>query len=124
MSMASTLISVEDGLDSQLVGLIMPNENAGAEGGGNKTDKDVEFGHVSEAVLRECIVNMARIKEAIALALEHPGEAQTLDQIPQLINGINSGLLMLGKTRAVQITEHISRAMERYARPDIILAHS
>lgn len=120
MSMASTLISVEDGLDAQLVGLIMPDESADASSSAEKGDKDVEFRQVSEAVLRECIVNMARIKESIALALEHPGEVQTLDQIPQLIRGINAGLLMLGKTRAVEITERISKAMERYARPDIM----
>ncbi|HEX2584284.1 MAG TPA: Hpt domain-containing protein [Steroidobacteraceae bacterium] len=120
MSMASTLISVEDGLDSQLVGLIMPEEDGDAEGGGEKPDKDVEFRQVSEAVLRECIVNMARIKESIALALEHPGETQTLDQIPQLIRGINAGLLMLGKTRAVAITERIRNALDRYARPEIL----
>jgi len=120
MAMASTLISVEDGLDSQLVGLIMPEEGNDAEAGAEKPDKDVEFRQVSEAVLRECIVNMARIKESIALALEHPGEAQTLDQIPQLIRGINAGLLMLGKTRAVEITERIRKALDRYARPEIL----
>ncbi len=126
MAMAATLISVEDGLDSQLVSLIMPDESDSDEGKADKTDstdksdKDIEFRQVSEAVLRECIVNMARIKESIALALEHPGESQTLDQIPHLIRGINAGLLMLGKNRAVEITERIRNALERYARPEIL----
>ena len=47
-----------------------------------------------------------------------PREAQQLDQIPQLMRGITAGLLMLGKTRAVEITEGIDRALEQYLRTD------
>lgn len=124
MAMAATLINVEDSLDEQLVGLIMPSTAVTHDASGepaslDKTaDKDVEFRQVSEAVLRECIVNMARIKEAIALALEKPGEAQALDQIPHLMRGITAGLLMLGKARAVEVSERIRKALARYARPD------
>ncbi len=126
LAMAATLINVEDNLDEQLIGLIVPS--AGATTGGEtpadtsvekSADRDIEFRQVSEAVLRECIVNMARIKEAIALALEKPGEAQALDQIPHLMRGITAGLLMLGKARAVEITERIRKALARYARPDV-----
>jgi chemosensory pili system protein ChpA (sensor histidine kinase/response regulator) len=60
---------------------------------------------VQEAVLRECIVNMARIKEAVTQALSAPAEAQGLDQVPQLVRGITAGLLMLGKQRAVEVME-------------------
>ena len=49
---------------------------------------------MTEAVLRECVVNMARIKEAIALSVEKPNEAQAIDQIPQLLSGIAAGLLI------------------------------
>ena len=42
-------------------------------------------------MLRECIVNMARIKEAIAQSVEKPREAQAIDQIPQLVRGITAG---------------------------------
>ena len=62
-------------------------------------------------MLRECIVNMARIKEAVALSFEKPREAQAIDQIPQLMRGIIAGLLMLGKTRVVEIMEGIDRAL-------------
>ncbi|MGC3979780.1 MAG: Hpt domain-containing protein [Steroidobacteraceae bacterium] len=126
LAMAATLINVEDSLDEQLVGLIMPvtdtdadNAAAGDSAVETSADKDIEFRQVSEAVLRECIVNMARIKEAIALALEKPGEAQALDQIPHLMRGITAGLLMLGKSRAVEITERIRAALARHARPDV-----
>ena len=126
LAMAATLINIEDNLDEQLIGLILPSAattvggEAQADASGEKSpDKDIEFRQVSEAVLRECIVNMARIKEAIALALEKPGEAQALDQIPHLMRGITAGLLMLGKSRAVEVTERIRKALARYARPDV-----
>ena len=58
-------------------------------------DQDLEFKLVSEAVLRECIVNMARIKEAVSIAVQKPGDSppQGLDNVPQLLRGITAGLL-------------------------------
>ena len=61
LGIASALIEVEDSLDSQLVRLILP-EAAPADGQPAEPT-DEEFRHVQDAVLRECIVNMARIKE-------------------------------------------------------------
>jgi chemosensory pili system protein ChpA (sensor histidine kinase/response regulator) len=57
IDIAATLIAVEDTLDSQLVGLIMPGP-----GGMAAEPEDSEFRHVQDAVLRECIVNLARLK--------------------------------------------------------------
>src|SRR5688572_497097 len=73
LRMAATLIKVEDSLDEQLVGMIVPttdSRDAPAKSG----PEDIEFRLVTEAVLRECIVNMARIKEAIAHSLDKPRE--------------------------------------------------
>jgi chemosensory pili system protein ChpA (sensor histidine kinase/response regulator) len=116
MRMASTLINIEDGLDEQLVGLILPT--ATPEDGAATGRDDIEFRQVTEAVLRECIVNMARIKEAIALSVERPKEAQILEQVPPLVRGITAGMLMLGKTRAVELTEAIGKALFKYVRAD------
>jgi chemosensory pili system protein ChpA (sensor histidine kinase/response regulator) len=113
MRLASTLIKIEDGLDSELVGLILPGAETAAP-----TSGDIDFRQVSEAVLRECIVNMARVKEAIALSVERPREPQVLDQVPTLVSGIVSGLLMLGKTRAVEITQSIGKALDKHIRAD------
>ena len=113
VQMAATLISVEDSLDDQLVRLIMPG--APAE---QVEDSQVEIGdesdyrQVTEAVMRESIVNLARVKDAIALAVTKPGEGQGLDAVPQLLRGITAGLLMLGKVRAVEIVEAIGRHMK------------
>ena len=69
-------------------------------------------------MLRECIVNMARIKEAVTHSLSAPAEAQGLDQVPQLVRGITAGLLMLGKQRAVEVMEGVGRALGSIVRPD------
>src|SRR4030095_15405769 len=78
---------------------------------------DDECRAVEEAVLRECIVNMARIKEAITQALTAPTESQGLDQVPQLVRGITAGLLMLGKQRAVEVMEGIGHGLGAVLRP-------
>jgi chemosensory pili system protein ChpA (sensor histidine kinase/response regulator) len=113
LGIAAALIEVEDSLDSQLVKLILPD--AGAAAPGEPTDD--EFRAVQDAVLRECIVNMARIKEAITQALTAPAESQGLDQVPQLVRGITAGLLMLGKQRAVEVMEGVGRALGAVLRP-------
>ena len=115
LSIAAALIAVEDSLDAQLVRLILP-ETTSADSPGEPTDE--EFRLVQEAVLRECIVNMARIKEAVTHSLSAPAEAQGLDQVPQLVRGITAGLLMLGRQRAVEVMERVGRALGTIVRPD------
>jgi len=118
LRMAATLIKVEDSLDEQLVGMIIPSDDPSPVPAKPVTSDDVEFRQVTEAVLRECIVNMARIKEAIALSMEKPREAQAIEQIPQLVRGITAGLLMLNKPRVVEIMEGIDRALAQFVRSD------
>ncbi|AMN45796.1 type IV pili sensor histidine kinase and response regulator [Steroidobacter denitrificans] len=120
LRMAATLIKVEDSLDEQLVGMIVPSTGAQTTSASDTADgpDEIEFRQVTEAVLRECIVNLARIKEAVALLVEKPREAQAIDQIPQLTRGIIAGLLMLGKTRAVETMEGINRMLGRFVRSD------
>ncbi|HEY4369777.1 MAG TPA: Hpt domain-containing protein [Steroidobacteraceae bacterium] len=121
LRMAATLIRVEDSLDEQLIGMIVPtapDPRTEAQGKQPGVD-DIEFRQVTEAVLRECIVNMARIKEAIAQSMEKSREGQTvIDQIPQLVRGITAGLMMLGKTRAAEIMEGIAQALSQFVRSD------
>ena len=116
LDIASALIEVEDSLDAQLVRLILPGAGRTPTEPGEPTDED--FRHVQDAVLRECIVNMARIKEAVTQALGAPSEAQGLDQVPQLVRGITAGLLMLGRQRAVEAMEGVGRALAAIVRPD------
>jgi chemosensory pili system protein ChpA (sensor histidine kinase/response regulator) len=115
---AGVLLSVEDSLDDQLVRLILPAA-AASEAAEAPAPQDLEFRLVSEAVLRECIVNLARIKEAVSLAVQRPGDlpAQGFDNVPQLLRGITAGLLMLGKGRAVEIMDAIGMEVRKLIEP-------
>ena len=116
IKVAGVLLSVEDSLDEQLVRLILP---ASATAATAPTDQDHEFRLVSEAVLRECIVNLARIKEAVTVSLQKPGDfaPQGLDNVPQLLRGITAGLLMLGKGRAVEVMDAIGAHVRQLIEP-------
>src|SRR6202142_4501412 len=106
LKVAGVLLSVEDNLDEQLVRLILPAAAKQAPAGSAESG-DADFRLVSEAVLRECIVNLARIKEAVSTAVQKPNEfsPQGLDNVPQLLRGITAGLLMLGKGRAAELMD-------------------
>jgi chemosensory pili system protein ChpA (sensor histidine kinase/response regulator) len=118
VKVAGVLLSVEDSLDDQLVRLILPAQSAEAAADA-PPDQDHEFRQVSEAVLRECIVNLARIKEAVATAVQKPNEfsPQGLDNVPQLLRGITAGLLMLGKGRAVELMDAIGKQVRKLIEP-------
>src|SRR3954467_6566198 len=113
---AATLINVEDRLDRDLIGLIVPKpQQAAGEDSGTSTD--VDFQLVQAAVLRECSVNLVRVKEAIASNVAGTLDAGALDAWPGLIQGIKAGLGMLGKTRAVEIVDGISKNLKELLQP-------
>jgi len=118
IKVAGVLLSVEDSLDDQLVRLILPPASA-AQAADLPADHDLEFRLVSEAVLRECIVNLARVKEAVSIAVQQPGDfsPQGLDNVPQLLRGITAGLLMLGKGRAVELMDAIGVQVRKLIEP-------
>src|ERR1700676_298531 len=118
IKVAGVLLSVEDSLDDQLVRLILPTATDGSLTN-LPPDQDLEFRLVSEAVLRECIVNLARIKEAVSIAVQKGGDfpPQGLDNVPQLLRGIAAGLLMLGKGRAVELMDAIGAHVRKLIEP-------
>jgi len=108
IEIASTLLRVEDRLDQQLVRLIVPPDPAvpGDEPALPHLE-DTDYKEVAEAVMRESIINLARIKETFSQSLGSYGTSQGLDSVPTLIRGIKAGLMMLNKTRAVEVVERI-----------------
>jgi len=114
VQVAATLIRVEDRLDDQLVGLILPRK---ALLEGVSEDHDQEFEQVQGAVLRECVVNLARVKESIAQNVGGTLDAGGLDSWPELMRGIQAGLLMLGKSRAVEIVNGVNGQLKRVMQP-------
>jgi chemosensory pili system protein ChpA (sensor histidine kinase/response regulator) len=112
IEIAATLIGIEDGLDDALVRLIMP---PGAPAPGAETDP--EFRQVTEAVLRECIVNLARIKELLGQSLDPVSDAAGVDAAPVLARGITAGLLLLGRNRAMEVMRRIGDHVAAVIRP-------
>ncbi|MFZ2508863.1 MAG: hypothetical protein WAW79_10390, partial [Steroidobacteraceae bacterium] len=116
IDIAATLIALEDNLDDALVRLIMP---PGAPAPGAETDP--EFRQVAEAVLRECILNLARIKELVGQSLDPVADPVSADAAPALARGITAGLLLLGRHRAMEamrrISGHVAAIVGPGARP-------
>ncbi len=114
IDIATTLISVEDRLDSSLLRLIVPTPAIATDAEETASD---EFLHVQAAVLRECAVNLARIKEAVAQNVGGTLDAAGLDAWPELLRGIKAGLLLLGRQRAVALVEQIGECLRRVMQP-------
>ena len=118
LQMAAALLQVEDNLDDALLKLILPTPKKKQAAEGEDGNAEREFRPVADAVLRECIVNLARVKDAMTQALNH-GEFQPMDQVPDLMRGVVSALLMLEKSRAVKQTEKISALIRQHVQPGL-----
>jgi chemosensory pili system protein ChpA (sensor histidine kinase/response regulator) len=115
VDIAATLIGVEDKLDDGLVGMILPARDSELPQG----EADTEFQQVQAAVLRECIVNLQRIKEAVVQSVGGTLDAAGLDSWQDLMRGMKAGLLLLGKARAVEIIEAITNQLRRVMQPGV-----
>src|SRR5579863_626225 len=116
VQVAAGLINVEDHLDDQLVGLILPRKKT--DGSTDESEsQDQDFHQVQSAVLRECVVNLARIKEYVAQNVGGTLDAAGFDSWPELMRGVKAGLLMLGRSRAVEIIEEITQHLKRVMQP-------
>ncbi len=115
IDIAAALIQVEDRLDDELVRMVLPKEKSDAASG--EPGPDVDFVQVQGAVLRECVVNLARVKEYIAQSVGGTLDAAGFDNWQELMRGIQAGLSMLGKTRAVEcirrVTQHLRRVIQQ-----------
>ena len=108
LEIASTLLRVEDRLDQQLIRLIDPTPDGGEVAGADMPPQEqADYQKVAESVMRECIINLARIKETVGQSLASQAPSQGLDSVPSLIRGIKAGLLMLNKTRAMEVVDRV-----------------
>ena len=117
---AATLLSVEDALDTELVRAVVPSENDEDPSGDASA---VQLQQATKSVIGECIVNLARIKEAVIDLIESPGDVRALDEIGPQLRGITAGLLMLDKTQALGVVERIGNVIDtRLAAGEVPLA--
>ncbi len=101
---AATLLRVEDALDDDLIHQVAPGVDDAPDAGG---ETEAQYRHVTQAVVGECIVNLAKIKEAVAQLVETPQNGRILEQVKPQLRGITAGLLMLNKTRAMRVVERV-----------------
>jgi chemosensory pili system protein ChpA (sensor histidine kinase/response regulator) len=126
IDVAATLIQIEDQLDDDLVGKILPRvapeSSSTAE---TVLAPDADFQQVQAAVLRECVINLARVKDYVAQQVGGTLDTAGFDAWQDLMRGIQSGLSILGKTRAeqclVRITGHLKRIMESGGGPSAMV---
>ena len=102
VDVAATLIRVEDHLDADMVGVIRPRTIDTTQ-----QPLDPDFQQVQAAVLRECLVNLVRIKDAVAQYVAGTLDAAGFDGWPELLRGIDAALHMLEKPRAAQVLQRI-----------------
>lgn len=107
LEIASTLLKVEDRLDQQLNQLIVPGDSAQPGEPADGDEGEADFRQVTEAVMRESIINLARIKETFSQAMAARGDSTGIDRVPSLIRGIKAGLLMLDKARAMDVVDRV-----------------
>ncbi|MDX1562837.1 MAG: Hpt domain-containing protein, partial [Gammaproteobacteria bacterium] len=110
---AASLLDVEDMLDRELVAAVKPEQESG-----DASLESNQYRHVTQAVMRECIVNLAKIKEIIVKVLDDPNNLRSLDQVGPQLRGIIAGLLMLNKNKAVNIIERIGTIITTRLEPN------
>jgi chemosensory pili system protein ChpA (sensor histidine kinase/response regulator) len=97
MDIASGIVRVETGLDEAVEGLV------GSEGGGKGAASQTEMREVQSAVIRESIINMARVKEAIVEYVNDPGHRDLLKVLPFHIREIQASFRFLDMPRVVSL---------------------
>ncbi len=110
IAMAAALLKVEDHLEHQLIGVINPEEASAAHADADEPPETADRVIVTQAVMRECLANLARVKEAISVVTERAGDGAALDSIPALLRGITAALLVAEKEAAARIAERIAAA--------------
>ena len=116
MDMAAALLKVEDHLDDQLFGLIRPDDDEQDDDEAEPGSVDIDHELVARAVMRESLINLARIKDAVSQVIEKPGEGALLDSVPQYLRGITAGLLLLEKDAAVLVVDEIGKFIGEFIR--------
>lgn len=117
LSMAAALLNVEDRLEGDLISMIAPRSDEPTVVALDVAQQpSAELSQVTSAVMRECLVNLARVKDAVTQVTERKGDVAALDSIPEQLQGITAGLMMLGRERAAGVVEGLQKAMQEVVR--------
>ena len=105
MEIASGIVNVEGRLEAAMLALVAPAPSgaAQAEPGPERS----ELQDVQNAVIRESIINLARIKEAIVEFVNDPAKIASLQPLPERIREIQASLRFLQLERVVTVLESV-----------------
>ena len=109
MDVASSLIRVESSLDERMVEAIYREQQVApdeSESSGLSVE-EADLRQVSSAVIRESIINLARVKDAIVEYIKNPVKHEVLRPIPPLVHQIQAGLRLLTVDRPAELLESI-----------------
>ena len=106
LGVAASLLRVEDHLDERLVRLVVEEPEPEAEV--PEDEGAAELRSVHEALLRECLVDMARVRDAISERLAGPIDPQVADAVPEMLKAVTAALLVIERPRAVAVLERIA----------------
>lgn len=115
MDIASSLIRVETSLDERMVEAIYREQSAApdAQETAGLTVEEADLQQVSSAVIRESIINLARVKDAIVEYIKNPVKADILRPIPPLVHQIQAGLRLLTVDRPAELLESIRHYIQQ-----------
>ncbi|MFK8017704.1 MAG: Hpt domain-containing protein [Gammaproteobacteria bacterium] len=104
MPIAAALIGCEATLEEQLVQRIVAAQTGEEQPSLSPSEAAAQSDRQSviDAVLRECVHNLGRAKEALSQFVDNPSHGAALDPVPGWLRGIEAGLLMLEKRRAME----------------------
>lgn len=116
MDVAQALLNLETRLDGDMAELIAdssapPPASATSDAAGQSEDGD--YKETFAAVIRESIVNLARIKEAITEYARGESNAEALARVPGHVRQVQAGLELLGLTRPAGVLGDICRYVEQ-----------
>ena len=111
IDIASGLLVVESSLDELSANgsaLQNPMPFGGARAGGLVLP-DAEFEHLRSVVAEEALRDLALAKDAIVGFAVEATDFDHLDNVPQLLNQIRGGLLLLSELRAAELVDSVAR---------------
>ncbi|MFM1885872.1 MAG: hypothetical protein RL026_1029 [Pseudomonadota bacterium] len=112
VDIASAIIQIEDPLDDALQAQVMPQRQAGAAEG-----REPDFRPVRAAVLRECLVNLAQIKDYVGQALAGEAGRLGVDNWRELLRGVQAALELLERPLAASMTGRLAGPLRRLLLP-------
>ncbi|HEV2110706.1 MAG TPA: Hpt domain-containing protein, partial [Gammaproteobacteria bacterium] len=102
MDIASGIVKVESELDDAVNGLMSPESGTRSSPGAD-SGSQAEMREVQAAVIRESIINMARVKEAIVEFVNDPTRKDMLKPLPRHMREIQASFRFLDMQRVVAL---------------------